>query len=294
MTEKKYKIDVIDTAKSGLPQRQAAKDQILPKFPFSMMISGRSGSGKTNLMINIMTRTEMYGKFFHYIVVFSPTAGSSDDLYKKLNLPAENYVKELKPEFLRNLVANREKLIEEKGIEWVGKNARMLIIMDDVIANRDFLESPEALMMFSLLRHFLCCVIVMVQSYTKLPRALRVNANAVMVFPALQSEIDVLKDEITPAGITKKDFEKVIAYATEGRYDFLYLNNHADPDKRVRKNLDEIIDLDKFKSGDIARGIQHVTTDGGHPEDSRGSKSRAITSVKGRKRHETLQSGHTR
>ena len=67
-----------------------------------------------------------------------------------------------------------------------------------------------------------------------------------MVFPSLQSEIDVLKDEITPPGVSKKEFGNIIAYATEGRYDFLYINRHADPGKRVRKNLSEIIDLDKF------------------------------------------------
>ena len=74
-----------------------------------------------------------------------------------------------------------------------------------------------------------------------------INANAVAVFPSSQSEVEVLLDEITPAGLKKKEFQKVIDYATDGRYDFLYINNHADPGKRVRKNLDEIINLDDYK-----------------------------------------------
>jgi hypothetical protein len=69
-----------------------------------------------------------------------------------------------------------------------------------------------------------------------------------MCFPALSNEVESLKDELTPSGLTKKEFGKVIEYCTQGRYDFLYINNHADPDKRIRKNLDEIIDLKKFKS----------------------------------------------
>ncbi len=87
------------------------------------------------------------------------------------------------------------------------------------------------------------------QSYNKLPRALRINANAAIVFPSTQSEIEVLLDEITPAGITKREFQnfKVIDYATDGRYDFLYINRHADRDKKIRKNLTEIIDLNNFK-----------------------------------------------
>jgi len=245
-----YGIDVIETAKSKIPQRKCAKDQIMPRFPFSMMITGSSGSGKTNLMVNIMTRPNLYGKYFHRIAIFSPTAGSADDMYKKLgNIPKENFIATMTPAHLESVISHRKKEIEEKGIEWVAKNDRMVMILDDVVAERNFLESPEALKMFALLRHYLCSVIVMVQSYNKLPRALRLNANAIMVFPSLESEIAVLKDEITPPGISKKDFGRVIDYATTGRYDFLYINRHADPGKRVRKNLNEIIDMDDYTHG---------------------------------------------
>lgn len=244
----KYQIQEIETAKSKIPLRKCMKDGTLPRFPFSMMISGRSGSGKTNLMMNLMSRPEFYGKYFHYIIVFSPTAGKYDDMYKLLNLPDENFIQDLTPEHLRNIIESRQQEIEQKGIEQVGKTSRVCIILDDVIANRDFLNSPEALKMFALLRHYLCSVIVMMQSYTKLPRALRVNCNAIAVFPCLQSEMEVLIKELTPSGIKQRDFEKVIDHCTEGIFDFLFINNHSkDPQQRVRKNLDKIIDLNKFK-----------------------------------------------
>ena len=101
--------------------------------------------------------------------------------------------------------------------------------------------------MFALLRHYQVACIVLMQSYNKLPRALRINANTTIVFPATQSEVEVLLDEITPAGLTKKEFAKVIAYCTEGRYDFLYINNHAEPGKRIRKNLTEVVDFNNLK-----------------------------------------------
>ena len=87
----------------------------------------------------------------------------------------------------------------------------------------------------------------MIQSYTKLPRALRLNCNATYIFPASQSEVEILKDEVTPAGLTKKQFEKVIDYATSEPYNFLSINNHAKPGERFRKNLNEIINLDDYK-----------------------------------------------
>jgi hypothetical protein len=236
-----YKIEAIDTEKSKIPQRKCAKDGVMPKFPFSMLLSGSSGSGKTCLMANILTNKDLYGKFFHCILVFSPTANLTDDTYKCLKLPKENFIEDMKPGMLDKIIQARKERIEEKGIEWVAKNERMLIIMDDIIANRDFLEGPDALKMFSLLRHYLCSVIVMIQSYTKLPRSLRLNCNAVMVFPALRSEIEKIKDEITPAEYTKKEFEEVLKYCMDDQHSFFYINRHAKPGERIRKNLDEVI-----------------------------------------------------
>jgi hypothetical protein len=243
----KYAIEVMDTAKSKIPQRPAAKEGIMPPFPFSMVISGPSGGGKSNLLMNIMGRDELYGRYFHYIIVFSPTAGSTDDTYKALKLPEENFVREMEPEMLTNLIAKRKELIEEKGIEWVAKHARMCLIMDDVIANRSFLQSEDALKMFALLRHYLCSIIILVQSYTKVPRALRMNANATIVFPAQRVEVEVLLDEITPPELSKREFEEVIKYATAQQYHFLYINRRAKPGQQIRHNLDDIIDLEKYK-----------------------------------------------
>ena len=243
-----YKIEKMETAKHNIPLRKAMKEGIIPRFPFSMLISGRSGSGKTNVLINLLTRKEFYGNYFHYTCVFSPTAGEGDDMYDVLKLPKENIKNEFSEEDLNAIIEKRKELIQRKGIEWVSRNSRVLIVLDDIIANTHFLNSPEALMMFALLRHYLCSVIVLTQSYRKIPRSLRLNVNGTIIFPSTQSEIEILLEEITPSGIKKREFEKVIDYATEGQYDFLYINNHADMDKRIRKNIGEVIDLNKYKN----------------------------------------------
>jgi hypothetical protein len=239
-----YKITPIETDKNEIPQRKCAKDGVMPRYPFSMMLSGSSGSGKTVLAMNILTKKELYGKYFHYIVVFSPTAGNYDDTYKILNLPPENFISDFNGKMLDDIIEVRKKLIDKHGIGWVAKNSRMLIIMDDCIADRQFLESPDALKMFALLRHYLVSVMVMIQSYRKLPKALRLNCNAVAVFPALRAEIEVIKDECAPAEYTKKEFEKVLQYCMADKHSFFYINRHAEAGKRIRKNLDEVITRD--------------------------------------------------
>jgi hypothetical protein len=248
MPKEQYNIEVMETAKSQIPLRKSMKDGVIPRFPSSIMISGKSGSGKTNLLMNMFTNKKLYGAFFHTIIVYSPTASAYDDVYDVLKLPKENFIKEFGQEQLEELIEARKKLIDSKGIAWVAKNSRVAIIMDDVIANRGFLQSATALKLFALLRHFLCSIYCLIQSYRKLPRSLRLNCNGVYVFPSLQSEVEVLLDEITPSGIKKRDFEKVLEYCTEGQYDFMAINNHAKPGERIRKNLNEVIDLNKYKS----------------------------------------------
>jgi hypothetical protein len=212
-----------------------------------MVVTGRSGCGKTTALLNILTKKNMYGGYFNYTIVFSPTAGEFDDTYQALKLPEENFIKDFDPEMLHKLIESRKKLIKEKGIDWVAKHSRVLIILDDVIANRQFLHSSEALVLFSLLRHYLCSVILLIQSYTKVPRALRIQANATIIFPSQRNEIEVVKDELCPCCLSKKEFQKVIEHCTAGKHDFMYFNQHAERDKVIRKNLDEVINLEDFK-----------------------------------------------
>ena len=141
-------------------------------------------------------------------------------------------------------------MIDEKGIEWVAKNIRVCVILDDVIANRDFLNSQVALKSFCLLRHYLCSIFILVQSYTKLPRALRLNCNSTYIFPCSRSEIEILLDEVCPPELNKKQFSDVIKYCTNNDnsdYNFMSINNHAKAGTQIRRNLNEVIDLNKFK-----------------------------------------------
>ena len=239
-------IDIIETKKSKIPLKECMKNGTLPRFPFSIMISGRSGSGKTNLLLNLLTRDDYYGNYFDGIIVFSPTAGQFDDQYDVLKLPKSNYMSDFGPDVLNKIINVRKKLIKKYGIEHVAKKYKLCIILDDIIANRDFLESQEALKMFALLRHYLVSVIVLIQSYNKLPRALRLNCNGIFVFPSLASEKKVLIDEITPSSISKKTFAKIFDYCTEGQYDFLFINNHSKPNEKIRKNFN-IVDIEDFK-----------------------------------------------
>lgn len=237
-----YKVVPFETDKNKIPQIAAAKKQILPRFPFSWIISGASGSGKTQLLLNVLNRDIMYKDYFHVILIFSPTAGQLDDLYNVLNLPKENFIKKFDKQILKNILNSRYDLITKKGIDWVAKNSRVCLLFDDMISER-LMNTPEMLEMFTLLRHYLCSVIVASQSFKKVPRSVRVNANWLTIFPALKSEATILEEEICPVGLTKKEFFILLDYCTQEEHDFLGILNHASKNKKIRKNLDEIINL---------------------------------------------------
>lgn len=243
-------IEKIETAKNNIPQKARMKDGTILPFPFSLIMSGRSGSGKTNVLINLTTKDSFYGRYFHYILVFSPTA-DIDDLYKELKLPKENLKTKFDPSDLERIIEIRKKQIEKDGIDAVAKGSRLLIIFDDTIANQDFLKSKEALQMFTLLRHYLCSIIILTQKYNKIPPAQRDNANGIIIFPSNAHEVALIKDELCPPFLTKKEFAKVVDYATDEQYSFLFINNKADNEHRYRKNFNEIIDLEKFKNVNV-------------------------------------------
>jgi len=251
--KKKYesdmKIEKIETAKNNIPLRANMKDGTLLPFPFSLIFSGRSGSGKTNLLINLLTNPKMYGKYFHYMMVFSPTA-KIDDLYKSLKIPDENLKTTFEPADLEHIIKMRMEQVKKKGIDKVAQGSRLLIIFDDTIANQNFLKSKEALEMFTLLRHYLVSVIILTQKYNKIPPAQRDNASGLFIFPSNRNEVELMKDELCPPFLDKKTFEKVVDYATNEKYSFLFINNKADNEQRYRKNLTEVINLNKFRSGD--------------------------------------------
>ncbi|MDB4681419.1 hypothetical protein OAE88_00765 [bacterium] len=124
------------------PQCQLAQAGILPKHPFRCYIVGASGSGKTNLLLNLLTRPGYYRDYFDRIFVISPTALSLDQSYKTL----EKETKYKQGEDLLFLPCEQEALQcildvqeEEK------KAAKTLVVLDDIVSYKRFTNSNELL-----------------------------------------------------------------------------------------------------------------------------------------------------
>lgn len=245
-----YDIVGMPTKKDNLPQRHAMKENIIPRHPQLSYIVGRTGSGKTNMIMNLLTKSKYYGKrgnkktgYFDEVHVFAPTA-KSDDMYETLELKEEFLHDKLSIDELQKLIDSQKKDIEKKGID---KSKRILIIYDDVLSNPKFMKSEAFAETIFANRHINASVWLLSQSYTAAKRRLRLQARHCFYFPGSNNESEMINNEFIPPKYDKKDMKELINFATQNDsdddYNFLYINMNEKPKTRFRKNLSHVIKI---------------------------------------------------
>jgi len=230
------KIKAIPTDKSKIPQCPAAAHGLIPKHPFRMMVCGASGSGKSNFILNLLSRECFYKGYFDHVFVLSPTASHLDDSYKVLELDEENFfMPEIK--VLKRIREIQDAKIKKVGIE---KAPKVCIILDDWIGFKKFANS-SALIRFAIMsRHWSISLLVLTQAYHRVKKPIRLNMSCLIYFKGSNKEIETLTDDYCAAGYSKKAFIGKINYATQNQYEFLFIDlNIPICEGRYRKNLDE-------------------------------------------------------
>jgi len=235
------------TNKHGIKERQVMIDNIIPRLGTSTIINGKSGSGKTNLLLNLCLKKEFWGKerptdktgYFDLTFFFSPTA-ESDDMPEYLGIDKKRIVVDDFENKLEHVFTVQDKLIKSKGIE---KSPKILLIYDDMQANAKFMRSKIFLRSFIANRHSNITTIFLSQSFTRTPRACRLQASNIMIFPASESEINLLVDEFCPAHTTSVQFYELVKEATKDQFNFLHINCKAPMQDRFRKNLDTYLNI---------------------------------------------------
>lgn len=227
-------IRALPTDKSKIKQRVLMKKKIIPRHPASVIFNGSSGSGKSTLLLNLLTRKEFFKNYFDEVFLFSPTGGS-DDLFKHAKIPEKNIFMDIKESDLSKILKKQRERIEEKGIR---KAPKILIIFEDIQSNGKFMRSKSFLKSFIANRHYGVSTWLCGQSYTKTPRACRLQANNIFYFRGSGSELERISEEYCPPGMHKKKFADMVEDATREKHSFLHINMHDTFDKRYRKNLD--------------------------------------------------------
>lgn len=232
------RIGALPSNKSKIKQRQNMIDGVIPSHASAVIFSGKSGSGKSNLMISLLTRANFYKGYFDKIYLFSPTAHGGDDLV--------TYIKpdEVETEFdikkLEKIISDQAAVIADKGIL---ASPKILFMFDDIQSDMRFMNSKAFLRCFIQCRHLNISTWLGGQSWTKTPRACRLQANNIMFFPGSQSEVTLMVQEFAPPGLSKNQFCELINHATAEPFNFLHINMRQPPATRFRKNLDTLLRL---------------------------------------------------
>lgn len=236
----------IKTAKSELPQSRFMKAEIINKFPSLTLIVGKSGSGKSNVLIHMLTEPAFMGDFFDEVYLFSPTA-KSDDLVEHLELDDKHIIDKLDMgavSKLNQIIDEQDQKIKTSGIKAIAAKSKILIVCDDCISEKAFMKSDILSRLATAGRHSLISTIILSQSYTKVPRVIRLQAQGLIVFPSSNDELELLNQDLCPPNTTKKQFLGLIKYATNEPYSFLYVNHHVkNNDDKYRKNFDKILNI---------------------------------------------------
>ena len=248
-------IAYIPTNKDDIEQRYLHKVGIVPRgYSNFIIVNGSIGSGKTNALINMLMNPLIYGfdgsgrHWFDNVFVLT---NSNDDAY-------DNLIKDgvLKPshikhqpteEDLKQILDAQKQAIKLAGDDG-GKIPNTAIIFDDIIDDKQFINSKYFKLCAIRPRQMHLCCFLLSQHFNSIPRIIRVNAQNLILFSGNKVEQDIYTEQYTPAGMAPKQFEAILKFAWAKRpndqYPFIHINRKAPVEKgRFFRNFTEMITL---------------------------------------------------
>lgn len=203
----------------------------LPKIPMRGIFLGPSGTGKTNMLGNMIIN--MYNGCFERIYIWSPSIGIDSTYqhimdYQSKNMETEDdklYFNQYNEFELEKIIEMQRKVIEYQKSQNMNKLFSICIIIDDFADDTKFSRNSHMLhSLFTRGRHFGISTIVLTQKFNALAPIIRINASFLIVFKLRnQQELDTLLNE-NSALVDKNTMLKIYKKATDEKYNFLYID----------------------------------------------------------------------
>lgn len=217
----------------------------LPKNPlpiksFAMYIVGAPGSGKTNLLISLLTskKPKYYKRFFDRVEIISESIQTLPKSFLKL-LNEEQQHEKFEDDLIYDLVTKMKE----------SENDNNLIVIDDCI--RSIGRSKNLSKLYLNRRHIThdpnkeghggLAILTTSQKYTLLPLEFRnANSDIILFKTSNNAELNRIKDELL-LDLDKHQQDELLKLAWEKKYNFLYIKVNSPLEDKYYINFDKVL-----------------------------------------------------
>lgn len=229
--------DLIRDKKSNIKQ----KHPLAPIHPSRSVITGSSGGGKTNFLVNLIIkclyfdRIYMYSKHLHqpkYDFLYNYLLNLEDSC-KKAGMKKCNIVMAWED--------NLEKLVNNDALN---KSYANLIVLDDFPIPTKA-QKLKIAKLYCSCRHKNTSIITLSQMYFQLERNVRLNLSYAFIGNnSNKRELSLLTSEMA-CDLNSEKFKKMYKMIHSEKYNMLMIDNETkDSRLKYRKNLDQPINTD--------------------------------------------------
>ena len=210
--------------------------KLLFDMPFRIGLTGRSGSGKTNILVNLLD-DDFYGKDFdsENIYIISGSLSSDNkikDLVKRKDIPLENLYNGYKEDEVTELY---NMLQDNYNIAMYNKEKpeHSLVIFDDVSFDNSLKNKSGGIIdRFACnSRKFLVSIIFTSQKYTQFSTCIRENLTGIICASCSDRVLDLISDDFNMLG-DRKLFRKMFRKITDDKFQFFVTNLSNDKQNR--------------------------------------------------------------
>jgi hypothetical protein len=206
--------------------------KVVPSLPFRMLVTAKSGGGKSSLLGNILLRDSWYNKDFEgeNIYIFSGSLKSDDKLatiIKQKDIPPENlfggYHNDVGNELYDMLV---EDFIEFRKDHPKKTPPHTLIIFDDLSFSGDLKNTGKQSFIERLAansRKHNISFVILAQKYSQISTGVRENATAAFFGESTTKQEELIANDYAYR-MKKAEFIKMMDQATDAPFSFLFIN----------------------------------------------------------------------
>ena len=196
--------------------------------PFRGLLIGSSGSGKTNLLMNIIA---IFKKTFNHLYI-----------YTKAQEPLYDFLQSQIPEDMLTISYDLDDCREFDESDYMGQS---LVIFDDMVNEKDQKCIQE---LYIRARKLGCSMLYLTQSYFRVPKIIRQQCQYFWILKVSgQRDLKLILSEYS-LGATKDQLVNMYNYCCNSGVfgQFFLIDLEVSQDKTYRKNWDEYLNIKQF------------------------------------------------